>query len=80
MYDEEDGIAEQQQYASGHPDGVVGEDQQFHAHHSGGVGDKESGHLATIGDGFKTEFRKIARARRRYCGGPDGMVQVCLTN
>ena len=76
----EGGIAEQKQCASGQPQGVVGEDQQFHAHHGAGVGDKEPGQLATIGNGFKTEFRKIARARRRYCGGPDGMVQVCLTD
>ena len=77
-------ISEQQQDASGQPDDVAGEDQQchaqVHAHHGPGVGEGEQGQLATIGDGFKTEFRKITRARKKYCGGPDGKVQVCLTD
>ena len=57
-----------------------GEGQQFHSHADHGVGEGKLEQLATVGDGFKTEFRKITRARRRYCGGPDGRVQVCLTD
>ena len=57
-----------------------GEGQQFHSHADHGVGEGKREQLATVGTGFKTEFRKITRARRRYCGGPDGRVQVCLTD
>ena len=57
-----------------------GEGQQFHSHADHGVGEGKREQLATVGDGFKTEFRKITRARRRYCGGPDGRVQACLTD
>ena len=43
-----------------------GEGHEFHGHadHGAGAEDGEQEHLATVGDGFKTEFRKITRARR----------------
>ena len=28
--------------------------------------------IASIGDGFRSKYRKIARARRKYCGASDG--------
>ena len=36
--------------------------------------------LAAVGDGFQTLFRMINRARRNYCGNPDGRVHVRLTD
>ena len=35
---------------------------------------------AAIGDGYGTVFRKIARAKRKYSGTPDGRVQMRLSD
>ena len=45
-----------------------GEGHEFHGHadHGAGAEEGEQEHLATVGDVFKTEFRNIMRARRRY--------------
>ena len=32
--------------------------------------------IASIGDGFRSKYRKIARASRKYCGASDGLLQM----
>ena len=38
--------------------------------------EQDSQTIATIGDGFRSEYRKIARASRKYCGASDGLLQM----
>ena len=60
-----------------HGDEVQPGDSQEARHH---VEDDGAYQQATIGDGYGTVFRKIARAGRKYCGTPDGRVQMKLSD
>ena len=44
------------------------------------IGGEAARQLAAFGEGFQTLFRMINRARRNYCGNPDGRVHVRLTD
>ena len=45
-----------------------------------GQGAGQGARQPIMSDGFRTAFRKITRARRRYSGTPDGLVQMSLVN
>ena len=84
------GGKEDGQSAEEHEEGGLWNDGEGPGRDHAGLGDGQSAEehvvhdqpgqdrqtTTTIGDGFRSQFRKIARAKRTYSGVPDGLIQM----